>query len=289
MIIISLRPGQLGNSLFLFSHFIAYSLESDSRVIDLAFYEYADYFTLTSKEAFPQFPRRKLSWKISWLRKPVYHFFYFVARIVDRTRLNNSLVVCIHLQFNEKFFLHDERNKKKLNALFVFAQGWLFRCEPYLIKNKDFIRNYFHLVDKHQQNVDRVIASARKDCEVLVGLHIRHGDYAHFEGGKYFYSLDQYYSVMLKVSELFKDKKIRFLVSSNGQHDYSVFKNMDYCVPTGNEVEDMYALAKCDYLLGPPSTYTMWASFYGSVPLYKIIDIDHPVNKKDFLLWEEWM
>jgi hypothetical protein len=29
----------------------------------------------------------------------------------------------------------------------------------------------------------------------------------------------------------------------------------------------MYALASCDYIVGPPSTFSLWASFYGQVPL----------------------
>src|SRR4051812_21228281 len=114
MIIISLRPGQLGNSLFLFTHFIAYSIESDTKVVNLTFHEYADYFTLTSQETFPQSPRKKNPNRISWVRKPAYRFFYFIARIIDRTGISNPLVRCIHLQPNETFFLHEEQNKKKL-------------------------------------------------------------------------------------------------------------------------------------------------------------------------------
>lgn len=41
-------------------------------------------------------------------------------------------------------------------------------------------------------------------------------------------------------------------------------------------IEDMYSLAECDYIIGPPSTYTMWASFYGEVPLYMV---DNPSLK----------
>ena len=32
-------------------------------------------------------------------------------------------------------------------------------------------------------------------------------------------------------------------------------------------IEDVYALSQCDYILGPPSTFSMWASFIGDVPL----------------------
>ncbi|MEO8085385.1 MAG: hypothetical protein ABI763_01120 [Bacteroidota bacterium] len=289
MIIVCKRPGQLGNSLFLFAHFIAYSLESDTKVVNLTFYEYADYFSSTRDSVFLRIPGKNPALKIHWLRKPIYQFLHFVARIIDRLGFNNSFTRCIHLNYNEIFFLDDELNRVKLQARYLFAQGWLFRCVPYFKKHQDYIRNYFQLVDEHRQNVARVIAQSRQGCELLIGLHIRHGDYAQFEGGKYFYSLEQYYSMMLSVTDIFKGRKIRFLISSNSKHDYSIFKNMDCCFPSGHEVEDMYALSYCDYLLGPPSTYTMWASFYGKVPLYRIKDINLAFSEKDFLRPEDWM
>ena len=30
---------------------------------------------------------------------------------------------------------------------------------------------------------------------------------------------------------------------------------------------DLYALSRCDYIIGPPSTFSQWASYYGHVPL----------------------
>ncbi|MFN5837557.1 MAG: hypothetical protein ACK47J_12755, partial [Pseudanabaena sp.] len=49
-------------------------------------------------------------------------------------------------------------------------------------------------------------------------------------------------------------------------------------------IEDLYSMAKCDYLIGPPSTYSMWASFYGMVPLLHIYDKHQIINLKDFLI-----
>jgi len=44
----------------------------------------------------------------------------------------------------------------------------------------------------------------------------------------------------------------------------------------------MYGFARCDYLIGPPSTFTMWASFYGQVPLNIICRNDQPQAIDDF-------
>ena len=59
----------------------------------------------------------------------------------------------------------------------------------------------------------------------------------------------------------------RPLVCSNASPPASAFAGCDVSAGIGHLVEDLYALARCDYLVGPPSTYTAWASFYGQVPL----------------------
>jgi hypothetical protein len=37
----------------------------------------------------------------------------------------------------------------------------------------------------------------------------------------------------------------------------------------------MYVLAACDLILGPPSTFSIWASYYGQVPLMQLDSRDY--------------
>jgi hypothetical protein len=60
-------------------------------------------------------------------------------------------------------------------------------------------------------------------CKVI-GIHIRHGDYATFEGGIYYYSLEQYAGLMKQIRSLFPDQSIRFLICSNAKFDGGDFK-----------------------------------------------------------------
>ncbi len=46
----------------------------------------------------------------------------------------------------------------------------------------------------------------------------------------------------------------------------------------GHIIQDMYAMAEADLLIGPPSTYTGWASFYGNVPLVAMHNADQPID-----------
>jgi hypothetical protein len=51
---------------------------------------------------------------------------------------------------------------------------------------------------------------------------------------------------------------------------------------------DLYALAKCDYLLGTLSSFSQWASFYGNKPLYQVRDgHEHPERGQFRVLYLE--
>jgi hypothetical protein len=43
-------------------------------------------------------------------------------------------------------------------------------------------------------------------------------------------------------------------------------------------ITDMYVLAACDAILGPPSTFSIWASYYGRVPLMQLEHRDQQVE-----------
>jgi len=45
-------------------------------------------------------------------------------------------------------------------------------------------------------------------------------------------------------------------ISKEMTSDLEYFSNID-----GSAPEDLYALSKCDYILGPPSTFSYWAGF----------------------------
>lgn len=48
--------------------------------------------------------------------------------------------------------------------------------------------------------------------------------------------------------------------------------------------EDHSLMSMCDYLIGPPSTFTSWSSFIGNVPTYHIKDKYKKIELSDFIL-----
>ena len=139
----------------------------------------------------------------------------------------------------------------------------------------------------YRENVERYFKKYNDEHDLLIGVHIRGGDYKKFEGGKWFYTPEQYYDKIKEVASLdiFAGKRLGFVICTNE-------KNVSFPVSSGfsvfNEerhfVEDLYLLAKCDYIIGPPSTFSIWASFYGGVPLHFIHNLHDKIDPRGFVI-----
>jgi hypothetical protein len=288
MLIIAAKSGQLGNRLLLFAHFIAFGIEYDLQVFNPAFDEYAHLFSSTAQNFLCVYPPPLVKIKNNrFVSSKYYNFTRFLVQkgwfeIIDITR-------------EKPFNWSDSPIAEKVqgNAP-IFFQGWLFRDGwfiqdlPRLEKYAEPIRAYFQPVKKHQDNVLALIDKLKKDGDRIIGVHIRQGDYEQHQRGKYFYTTTQYAQIMLAVQQLFPHQRVKFLICSNAPQDESLFSGLNYVLGNNNLVEDMYALAECDYIIGAPSSYTMWASFYGNKPLYKIRDINRVPKLEDFVNFTEW-
>lgn len=60
-------------------------------------------------------------------------------------------------------------------------------------------------------------------------------------------------------------------------------KHPDYIFPKGSVAEDMYALSKCDYIIGPKATtMSAWAAFFGNVPVLQTDASTQHFSTQDF-------
>ena len=276
MITIVGKPGQLGNSLFLFANFLACAIENNLNIANPAFDEYAEYFQTTSRDFFCRYPARASLWRGNrWTRKILFSVNYYLTRLLVRSRFKTRHLRAIALDWDEEVrldspeFLALARSTKLL-----FAQGWLFRDRTNFNKHADAIRAFFEPLEVFQHNIDRLIKGAREDCDLLVGVHIRHGDYKSFLDGKYFYEVHEYARLMERIEEMHPNRRVKFLICSNVKQNAADFARFNFIFGNDHLIEDVYSFARCDLIIGPPSTYTMWAAFYGRVPLYMIEDIE---------------
>jgi hypothetical protein len=288
MVVISRKSGQLGNRLLVFAHFIANAIEHGYQLANPSFCDFAGYFVGTRDDFFVRFPTRQSRlmnrslqgayWKLLTRAVPLLKPLGMPGlglRVLDVTRKN----------YEGAFFDMSDPSFRQLvreTPILVVKDGWLFRDFGSLVRHAEAVRRVFDPVEDHARGVARVIDAARRDCDLIVGVHIRHGDYARWNGGRYFYTSADYARLMARLLDSLPDRRVRFLVCSDAPQDFGAFAGLDAVPGPNHQLEDMYAFAACDYLMGPPSTYTLWASFYGSVPLYYLEDIDAPVTLADF-------
>ena len=115
----------------------------------------------------------------------------------------------------------------------------------------------------------------------LIGLHIRRSDYKLWNNGKYYFS-DQYYEFVIKKLRInfTKINKNPFIVVVSDEKVSSKI-GFDF-ISNGSWKEDQIVLQNCDILVGPPSTFSMWASYISQIPLIELSSEE----KKDFVKGE---
>ena len=274
MIIISNKPGQLCNLIIVYANFLALSFEHGIQIINPAFYAYKNYFTGSI---------------VNHSGKRTFSVVNFLAKVLNRLRINNRLIASINIGADRKMLLDFAQNSK-LKSKLLFVQGWQFRNNEMLQRNREKLLEYFTPQPEYQRKVTAFMRTIKSTDKIIVGVHIRRGDYEHFEDGKYFYSFQTYEKVIKKAAELFPENKVRFLICTNEcEIEKKINSNgQDIVFGPGHELTDLYSFAQCDYLIGPPSTFTMWASFYGNVPLYMIKSSETLFSLPDFKVVNEF-
>lgn len=288
MLIVSAKSGQLGNRLLLFAHFIAFAIEHNLTVINPAFNDYAEFFCGTKKDFLCCYPA--LQFSIPWSKK-LGEYYYKLNRYVAENKRFNTIDIQRDKPFNwTTSTVVEQLQYQSLN----FFQGWLFRDGWFvdditnLHKHGQAIRTYFQPLKKYQDNVEKLIFSIRSQTDILIGVHIRHGDYQQHQNGRYFYPVEDYVKIMESTQVLFPGKRVTFLICSNEKQQQQYFQHLSYTFANNHIIEDLYSLAQCDYIIGPPSSFTMWASFYGERPLYMIRDINKVLEIKHFVNFNQW-
>jgi hypothetical protein len=283
LVVIAKRVGRLANRTLLFAHFIGAAAEHDFTVLDPAFVDQARYFPTTARTLLcryppgrpvPPFPKgRRLLCRAVERYADALHALQQRGHDVGLIRLRRDQ----RLDLNSDAFLDVLRSHRV-----VFVQDWFFRNGENCHRHRDAICSFFTPWEKHLAAVRSVVEPVRRRERLLVGVHIRRGDYERFKDGRYFYSHAQYRSLMVGVQAVFPERETTFLVCSDEPAPPDAFAGLDVVRGPGSEIEDLYALAACDLLIGPPSTYTTWASYYGQVPRYRIDDPGALVIRSSF-------
>ena len=269
MIIISNKPGQLGNLLFVYANLKAYCIENNITLLNPAFYQYQSYFNATNNST-------------KFCNRLFYYTSFAVARVLDKSKIKLPFISVKSLDWDQ--FLDLDQANDILNGKLCFIQGWQYRGDKLLLKHRNDVKLFFKIEEKYQIQLNNFWGKNFKDGETVVGIHIRRGDYQTFENGKYFYSVSQYANLITELAKLFQEKNPHFMVCSNESIRFAdeEIKSLKITYAPGHELLDLHCLVNCHFIAGPPSTYSMWASFYGNVPLCILNNAGSEIKIGDF-------
>ena len=169
-------------------------------------------------------------------------------------------------------YINLEKLSQKWPKLFV--DGWSTRYYSLDKSAKEEILRIFMPNNTIVTPTKQLFELHKKKCDLIIGVHIRRGDYAKWSNGRFYYSFDDYASLCKQLKSIYKDKNILFFIASNESVPIASFKGLNTFVnPHNSAVADLYSLSLCDFIFGPPSSFSKFASFYGDVPISFITEI----------------
>lgn len=273
MIVVVSKPGGLGNRLWLYAHFAGYAEEHDVELWFPSLDEYAGAFEGTRHDLLAGYPSRQR------VRPRGRHsrrlcFEAFRAAAAGRARIGApGGVAVVRIDWGQTLELDGPAFRRLVgDHRVVVAQGWQFRADALVDAHADRIRRHLTPVPSVRAEGEAAVARAREDGAVAIGLHVRRGDYRQFRGGRYHYDDPTYALLMERSLDLFPGRRVTFVVCSNEQTDFSEPSGTRVVRGPGGELSDLHALSRCDLIVGPPSTYSMWASYVGNVPSWVVDD-----------------
>jgi hypothetical protein len=254
--------GRLANNIFQYGQLYAWGREHGRKTMSMRFaYKYPDF-------------------RISHTR---YHHFYMyvVGKLAAKMHLIPTVVF-------------DGKDRKQIEVMekhrHVLAIGWSVRFPELFQKYKKEIVELFDFAPQVRNNVEKVLESSDKDS-LKLGIHIRRGDYKTWCNGRFYFTDEEYISVIQQFCQLHPDKKVDVYVCSNDpQLNQLIFSqrlgNAEVFFPKGTPAEDLCLLSECDYIIGPVSTFTLIASMYRDVPLHWLADHDLQFSMQSFRLFD---
>ena len=191
--------------------------------------------------------------------------------------------------------------RKMLKHKHIVVSGWFVRYYDLFLKYRQEICELFTLDKQYTEPVKAKMAEAEKCSDITdnhstlrLGVHIRRGDYAEWRDGQYFFDDETYARHINRFAELYPDKTIHVYLSTNDstvteERFQQLCPNVSIHHLKGNAPEDLFMLSECDYLIGPPSTFSIVAQMYRDIPLYRMDTADaSQMTKEGFRLFEYW-
>lgn len=164
-----------------------------------------------------------------------------------------------------------------LNRKVTFADCWyLYDLDGEKLYGEE-IKKSFQLLPSCYENDStyRTLIQFKTEGYVLIGVHIRRGDYKEFGAGRWYYADDVYEKYMDQMRRLLPDVPKKFIIFTA---DKTSISGDDVFVSHAPWYVDLHCLGECDYTFGPPSTFRGWACFISNNRTWGISDSQENIS-----------
>ena len=263
---------QMCNNLLQYAHVYAWGREHGRKVISMRFSYKYQYFHIchTNLTGF------------GW---------YLFAKYMAALRLLPTA------SFKHRDCNREALERKMLRHHNIVVSGWFVRYYDLFLKYRDEICELFTLDDQYTAPVKAKMQEAEQNSQdniLRLGVHIRRGDYAQWRDGQFLFSDEVYADHINRFADMHPGKALHVYLSTNDpsvseEHFQKLCPKVCIHHLQGSAPEDLFMLSECDYLIGPPSTFSMVAAMYRDIPLYRMDSADaQSMTPEGFLLFEYW-
>ena len=285
-VVIAAKAGRLGNRLFVSAYFMANALARGYQLMNPVLAEYAPFFEGSSEDPFCGFPTKIVSMEFEMaaqFREILEHLSGIAAvlapggKTLDIRQTLDAVDGVYDLNAPGFTTLLQE-------ARLLAVKGWKFRDDTNLVRHHEVIARYFQPIASVRKPVESLLSEARALGDEVIGVHIRQGDYRDWKNGIHYFETEQYAHWMREVSQLDGCRNPVFLVCASDSVDDACFRGLKAVMGPGSVIGDLHALSLCDRIMGPPSTFSTWASFHGRKPLCMLQHHRQHISVSDFAL-----
>ena len=246
-------------------HLDAYCREYNIKFCNLHFGQYQKYY-----------PNLKL------------HGNNFLSRTILRIilKINWSLKIFRVVNFNLEYKGYIDRSEEiyPFKNNLVFCEGFQFRANKLVKKyREEYKKQFVPNIDKDFYRNKYFVRA--NDNSKIIGIHLRRGDYKTYRDGIYYYDDSTYIKYMNQISDILSGNCSFILFTNDDQFNFDIYK-VEFQNKVALSQEDVhidhFLMSECDYLLGPPSSFTAWASFIGNAKLYQVESSDEILSLEKF-------
>ena len=224
----------------------------------------------------------RFAYKYPWFRICHTPHHNFPTYVFAKYAAKWGLIPSVHFDEEGADYSREERVMQESKMLMV--QGWYARWYDLFLKYKPEILDLFAFDEAVERKAKERFGDTRG---VHLGVHVRRGDYKTFQGGRFFYSDEQYADVIDRTLAMSGREDVQIYICGNDPQLNRAYYRQRFgtervVFPDGNPGEDLCLFSHCDRLIGPPSTFTLVAAMYHDVPLYWVKDPEQHVTDDSF-------